>query len=150
VVGSIRRVRKGLQRRLLAAVGPWFMPGERPVLGTCAALGSDLFRTTTTTAVQTSLQSRGRGFTLAVPKRFFLLLTTHRLLFVAANQNSGRPLPSVVAALPRHGLRMAPAAGGMWKAVQLVGPGGEVVAQLNFAVPQRKDGDQLAAVLNAG
>ncbi|MEV4314178.1 hypothetical protein [Actinocrispum sp. NPDC049592] len=144
-------MRKGLEGRLLEAAAPLLNPGEQPVFGTCATVGAGVnnIRNITRGAVQESVATLGTSFTLNMPKRFYLLLTNQRLLFVGSNDNTSRPVTQLAWQVPRAGLRLQPVSGGgLMKCYQVVAPDGRPLAQLNFAVPQRSDATHLAEVLN--
>jgi hypothetical protein len=142
-------MRKGLERQLLDVVSPFLQAGEQPAMSTLATLGENVhsIREITRGAVRESISSMGT-FTLRMPRRFFLLLTDRRLLFVASSDTMGKPLPDVVGELPREGLRFVPVPGGIMKSFDVTGPDGVAVIRVNFALPQRGDSTRLAEMVN--
>jgi hypothetical protein len=130
-------------------VTPFLDRDEQPIMSTCATMGAHSIGTITKGAVRQSVSTLGRSVTLHMPKRFFLMLTNRRLLFVDSDDSSGRPLPHVVAHLPRHGLRLtAVQGGGLMKCFHITAADGRPITQVNFAMPQRGDAARLAMVLN--
>jgi hypothetical protein len=142
-------MRRAMEERLMDVVTPFLEGGEQPIMSTCATMGAHSVGTITRGAVRQSVSTLGTSFTLHMPKRFFLVLTNRRLLFVDSHESSGRPLPHVAAHLPRHGLRLTPLrGGGLMKCFHVTAPDGRPITQVNFAMPQRGDAARLATVLN--
>jgi hypothetical protein len=139
-------MRKGLERQLLDVVSRFLQRGEQPVMSTCATLGTHSVRQMTKGAVRQSVATMGT-FTVRMPRRFFLVLTNQRLLFVASSESLGRPRPDIVGQLPRRGLRFVPVPGGLTKSFEVTGPDGIAIIRVNFALPQRGDSTRLADLL---
>ena len=84
---------------------------------------------------------------MTVPKKFYVVLTTHRL--IALNQGpSGKPTSEIVWQASRGALRAGtPGKKGLWTTCELFTDGGAPVALLKFPKPAKADASVMSDLL---
>lgn len=84
---------------------------------------------------------------MTVPKKFYVVLTTHRLM--ALNQSpNGKPTSEIVWQVPRDALRAGtPGKKGLWTTCELLTDGGAPIALLKFPKPAKADASAMSDLL---
>ncbi len=94
-----------LQDRIKKAATPLLDPGEVIEIATVAAVGKVSTRRQIATVAVTAILSVGTVTAVVYSPKRPVVLTNRRLLFLDANEISGRPLEKLVGVLNREGLR---------------------------------------------
>ena len=136
-----------LQDRIKKAATPLLEPGEVIEVVTVAAVGKVSARRQIATVAVAAILSAGTVTAVAYSPKRPVVLTDRRLLFLDANELTGRPLEKLVGALPREGLRAQRQRGLLWLKYDLIDNTGAPVVRLSFPVPNRSAGHQMAAAL---
>jgi hypothetical protein len=136
-----------LQDRIKKAASPLLEPGEVIEVATVAAVGKVSARRQIATVAVTAILSAGTVTAVAYSPKRPVVLTNQRLLFLDANEITGRPLEKLVGALTREGLRAQRQRGLLWLKYDLIDSTGAPVVRLSFPVPNRSAGHQIAAAL---
>ena len=136
-----------LQDRIKKAATPLLEPGEVIEVVTVAAIGKVSPRRQIATVAVAAILSAGTVTAVAYSPKRPVVLTNRRLLFLDANEITGRPLEKLVGALPREGLRAQRQRGLLWLKYDLIDNTGAPVVRLSFPVPNRSAGHQMAAAL---
>lgn len=137
-----------LQLAVIAAAGP-LEPGERVEIASAATLvgPAEGARRGLAIGIAAGVLTAGLGTIVAVPRRWGILLTDRRLLFVAGNDVTFKP--GVEFAIPRQAVHTeAEPTGRMMKAVALLDADGNEVLALYFPAIVRRDGEALARSLS--
>jgi hypothetical protein len=95
----------------------------------------------------TAILTAGTVTAVTYAKKRPVVLTNRRLLFLDANDITGRPLEKLVGAISRDGLRAQRQRGFLWLKYDLIDSTGTAVVRLSFPVPNRKAGHQIAEAL---
>src|SRR5215813_513579 len=138
-------MKAGQQQRLLAVVQPVLGQGEQVELLTFASVG--VKRRVATAAVTTALT--GGLLTMNVrPRRFYVALTSERVLFFNGDTVTGRPESKVAMQAPRPALSVASSKKGLLTAtVQVAIAGQEKGLKFVFPLPMRSDVPAFVAAL---
>ena len=136
-----------LQDKIKKAATPLLEPGEVIEVATVAAVGKVSARRQIATVAVAAILSAGTVTAVAYSPKRPVVLTDRRLLFLDANEITGRPLEKLVGALPREGLRAQRQRGLLWLKYDLIDNAGAPVVRLSFPVPNRSAGHQMAAAL---
>ena len=136
-----------LQDRIKKAATPLLEPGEVIEVVTVAGIGKVSPRRQIATVAVAAILSAGTVTAVAYSPKRPVVLTNRRLLFLDANEITGRPLEKLVGALPREGLRAQRQRGLLWLKYDLIDNTGAPVVRLSFPVPNRSAGHQMAAAL---
>jgi hypothetical protein len=99
------------------------------------------------TAAITAIVTAGTVTAVAYAPKRPMVLTNRRLLFLDANELTGRPQEKLVGELSREGLRAQRQRALLWLKYDLIDNSGSPVVRLSFPVPNRKAGHQTAAAL---
>ena len=137
----------GLQDRIKKAATPLLEPGEAIEVATVAAVGKVSAKRQIATVAITAILTAGTVTAVTYSPKRPVVLTNRRLLFLDANEVTGRPLEKLVGALPREGLRAQRQQGLLWLKYDLIDDTGAPVVRLSFPVPNRKAGHEMAAAL---
>ena len=136
-----------LQDRIKKAATPLLGPGEVIEIATVAAVDKVSARRQIATVAVAAILSAGTVTAVAYSPKRPVVLTKRRLLFLDANEITGRPLEKLVGALSREGLRAQRQRGLLWLKYDLIDSTGAPVVRLSFPVPNRSAGHQIAAAL---
>ena len=136
-----------LQDRIKKAATPLLQPGEVIEVATVAAVGKVSAKRQIATAAITAIVTAGTVTAVAYAPKRPMVLTNRRLLFLDANQLTGRPQEKLVGELNREGLRAQRQRALLWLKYDLIDNSGAAVVRLSFPVPARKAGGQIAAAL---
>jgi hypothetical protein len=137
----------GLQDRIKKAATPLLEPGEAIEVATVAAVGKVSTRRQIATVAVTTILSAGTVTAVSYSPKRPVVLTDRRLLFLDANEITGRPLEKLVGALHREGLRAQRQRALLWLKYDLIDSAGAPVVRLSFPVPNRSAGHQIATAL---
>ncbi|GAA4590201.1 hypothetical protein BJY16_009157 [Actinoplanes octamycinicus] len=139
-----------LQARAFELIAPFLMPGEQPVTGTRAQVGSFTSGRFGAIAKQ-ALIAEGAGSlgaALSSSSKQFVVLTTHRMIFLTQTWFLGGPGKKILAEVPRHQLALAEVKWGVVSLVRIAfGTAGDGVA-LTFPRVDKKNAEALAGVLH--
>lgn len=139
--GAARRA-----RAMASVVASEMQPGETIELATVAEVGS-LAPVAAATAVRVARgAAAGAGVVPMVRRRRYgVMLTNRRLLFIEANQRTGR-FVQVARSLPREKLVRSAVVKRVYVSYSVLEAGtGRKLCKLSFPVPARRDGLQIAA-----
>jgi hypothetical protein len=99
------------------------------------------------TAAVTAIVTLGTVTAVTTAKKRPIALTNRRLLFLDANELTGRPQSKLVGALSRDRLRAQRQRALVWRKYDVIDNTGKPVIRLSFPLPNRKAGDQIATAL---
>lgn len=136
-----------LQERIKKAATPLLEPGEVIEVATVAAVGKVSAKRQIATVAVTAILSAGTVTAVAYAPKRPIVLTNRRLLFLDANEITGRPQEKLVGAIAREGLRAQRQRGILWRKYDLIDNRGAAVLRLSYPLPNRKAGDQIADAL---
>ena len=136
-----------LQDRIKKAATPLLEPGEVIEVATVAAVGKVSTRRQIATVAVTAILSAGTVTAVTYSPKRPVVLTNRRLLFLDANEITGRPLEKLVGVLNREGLRAQRQRALLWLKYDLIDSTGAPVVRLSFPLPNRSAGHQIAAAL---
>jgi hypothetical protein len=136
-----------IQDRIKKAATPLLEPGEVIEVATVAAVGKVSVKRQIATAAITAILTAGTVTAVAYSKKRPTVLTNRRLLFLDANELTGRPQEKLVGTIGREGLRAQRQRGLLWLKYDLIDNTGAAVVRLSFPVPARKAGNQIAQAL---
>ncbi len=136
-----------LQDRIKKAATPLLEPGEVIEVATVAAVGKVSAKRQIATAAITAIVTAGTVTAVAYAPKRPMVLTNRRLLFLDANELTGRPQEKLVGELNREGLRAQRQGALLWLKYDLIDNNGAPVVRLSFPVPARKAGNQIAGAL---
>lgn len=136
-----------IQDRIKKAATPLLEPGESIEVATVAAVGKVSVKRQIATAAITAILTAGTVTAVAYSKKRPTVLTNRRLLFLDANEMTGRPKEKLVGEISRDGLRAQRQRGLLWLKYDLIDSTGSAVVRLSFPVPARKAGNQIAQAL---
>ena len=136
-----------LQDRIKQAATPLLEPGEVIETATVAAVGKVSARRQIATVAVTTILSAGTVTAVTYSPKRPVVLTNRRLLFLDANEITGRPLEKLVGVLNREGLRAQRQQALLWLKYDLIDSSGAPVVRLSFPLPNRSAGHQIAAGL---
>jgi len=136
-----------LQDRIKKAATPLLEPGEVIEVATVAAVGKVSTRRQIATVAVTAILSAGTVTAVTYSPKRPVVLTNRRLLFLDANEITGRPLEKLVGVLNREGLRAQRQRALLWLKYDLIDSTGAPVVRLSFPVPNLSAGHQIAAAL---
>jgi len=136
-----------LRDRITKAATPLLEAGEVIEVATVAAVGQVSVKRQIATAAVTALLTLGTVTAVTSAKKRPVALTNRRVLFLDANDLTGRPIGKVVGALNREGLRAQRQRALVWRKYDLIDGTGTPVVRLSFPLPNRKAGDQIAQAL---
>lgn len=136
-----------LQDRIKKAATPLLQPGESIEVATVAAVGKVSAKRQIATAAITAIVTAGTVTAVAYAPKRPMVLTNRRLLFLDANELTGRPQEKLVGELNREGLRAQRQRALLWLKYDLIDNSGAAVVRLSFPVPARKAGNQIAGAL---
>jgi hypothetical protein len=136
-----------LQDRIKKAATPLLEPGEVIEVATVAAVGKVSAKRQIATAAITAIVTAGTVTAVAYAPKRPMVLTNRRLLFLDANDLTGRPQEKLVGELNREGLRAQRQRALLWLKYDLIDNSGAAVVRLSFPVPARKAGNQIASAL---
>lgn len=136
-----------LQDRIKKAATPLLEPGEVIEVATVAAVGQVSIKRQVATAAVTAILTLGTVTAVAYSKKRPIALTNRRLLFLDANDLTGRPVSKLVGALNREGLRAQRQRALVWRKYDLIDSTGTAVVRISFPLPARQTGDQIAQAL---
>jgi hypothetical protein len=136
-----------LADRIIKAATPLLEQGETIEVATVAGVGTVSAKRQIATAAVTAVLSAGMVTAVTYAKKRPMVLTNRRLLFLEANELTGRPLEKLVAAVPREGLRARRGRALLWLVYDLIDTAGGGVLRLSFPLPNRKAGHQIAQSL---
>ena len=141
------------QQRLIDVAKPFMQDGEIAEVATVVIVGSLLGASgqlglVGAAAAAAADRSVSREL---VPGKQYLLLTDRRLIFVAMNQATGRPVGQINAECPREVLTAGPAMRGLLlTTVDIAVAGADRSMRLRFPRPARADAFAIAESLSAG
>ena len=136
-----------LQDKIKKAVTPLLEPGEVIEVATVAAVGKVSARRQIATVAVAAILSAGTVTVVAYSPKRPVVLTNRRLLFLDANEITGRPLEKLVGTLNREGLRAQRQRALLWLKYDLIDGTGAPVVRLSFPLPDRSAGHQIATAL---
>lgn len=136
-----------LQDKIKKAVTPLLEPGEVIEVATVAAVGKVSARRQFATVAVAAILSAGTVTVVAYSPKRPVVLTNRRLLFLDANEITGRPLEKLVGTLNREGLRAQRQRALLWLKYDLIDGTGAPVVRLSFPLPDRSAGHQIATAL---
>jgi hypothetical protein len=136
-----------LRDRIKKAATPLLQPGEVIEVATVAAVGKVSAKRQIATAAITAIVTAGTVTAVAYAPKRPMVLTNRRLLFLDANELTGRPQEKLVGELNREGLRAQRQRALLWLKYDLIDNSGAPVIRLSFPVPNRKAGHQIAGAL---
>src|SRR5437764_15450044 len=102
------------------------------------------------TVAVTALPSAGTVTPVTYSPKRPIVLTNRRLLFLDANEITGRPLEKLVGVLNREGLRAQRQRALLWLKYDVIDSTGAPIVRLSFPVPNRSAGHRIAASLGLG
>ena len=136
-----------LQDKIKKAATPLLEPGEVIEVATVAAVGKVSARRQIATVAVAAILSAGTVTVVAYSPKRPVVLTNRRLLFLDANEITGRPLEKLVGTLNREGLRAQRQRALLWLKYDLIDGTGAPVVRLSFPLPNRSAGHQIATAL---
>ena len=136
-----------LRDRITKAATPLLEAGEVVEVATVAAVGQVSVKRQVATAAITAVLTLGTVTAVTTAKKRPIALTNRRLLFLEANDLTGRPQSKLVGALSRDGLRAQRQRALLWRKYDLIDNTGAPVVRLSFPLPNRKAGDHIATAL---
>ena len=136
-----------LHDRIKKAATPLLEPGELIEVATVAAVGKVSAKRQIATVAVTAILTAGTVTAVAYAQKRPMALTNRCLLFLDANELTGRPLEKLVGAIAREGLRAQRQRALLWRKYDLIDSTGAAVVRLSFPLPNRKAGDQIATAL---
>lgn len=136
-----------LADRVAKAAAPLLESGETLEVATVAAVGKVSLKRQIATAAVTAVLSAGMASVVTYARKLPVVLTNRRLLFLDANEITGRPQEKLVGSVPREGLRAQRQRAVLWLVYNLIDNTGAPVLRLSFPLPNRSAGHKIAESL---
>jgi hypothetical protein len=135
-------------RQVFDVAIPYLMHGERIQLATVASVGSVSLARKAAVATAVGIASGGLMIANVKPRRMYIAVTEHSLLFFEGNTSSGRPGKKLLMRLEKQHLEASePKRGWMTLSAQLSILGQPKGLKITFPRPCREDGQHLLAGL---
>jgi hypothetical protein len=140
-------LRQKLHQILFTSAAPLLQPGEQPVAAARGRAGHVSVKANMAMAAASAVLSGGSTVMTASAQQLFILLTDRRLLVLPSNRLTFRPVPKVIAEIPREAAVVSDVKRGFMTSftVSAAGQG----SGLRFAFPrtERTDAETLLAAL---
>jgi hypothetical protein len=135
-------------RQVFDVAAPYLMHGERIQLATIASVGSVSLARKAAVATVVGIASGGLMIANVKPRRMYIVVTEHSLLFFEGNTSSGRPGKKLLMRLEKQHLEASePKRGWLTLSAQLSILGQPKGLKITFPRPCREDGQHLLAGL---